>query len=175
MIKVIENFLTEDECRSISNFILENEEYVKSLGPDNYSGTDNNSLTGRFEYFNYLYYHPGDILVSKLKNYFKECVVQCWANIFREGERIKPHFHGEGFISANIFLSGDCKTGTYYDGIGLLENKKGCLIYFDSKLIHYTRRNKTSIPRITLAMDIFTKPIDINTFREFPNRYYFIN
>ena len=65
MIKVIEDFLTEHEYESISNFILENEEYVKSLGPDNYSGTSNDSLTGRFEYFNYLYYRPGDILVNK--------------------------------------------------------------------------------------------------------------
>jgi len=175
MIKIIENFLSKNECESISNFILENEEYVKSLGPDNYSGTSNDSLTGRFEYFNYLYYQPGDILISKLKNYFGKCIVQCWANIFRKGECIKPHFHGEGFISANIFLFGDYKTGTYYDGIGLLENQKGSLVYFDSKLIHYTRKNKTNIPRITLAMDIFTSPVDLNIFKENPNRYYFIN
>lgn len=175
MIKVIENFLSKNQCESISNFILENEEYVKSLGPDNYSATSNNSLTGRFEYLNYLYYQPGNILVPKLKNCFGECIVQCWGNIFRYGERIKPHFHGEGFISGNIFLTGDCKIGTYYDGIGLLENQKGSLVYFDSKLIHYTRKNKIDIPRITLGMDIFQNSTDLDIFRESPNRYYFIN
>jgi len=174
MINTIKNFLTEDECEMIANFILENEEYVKGLGPDNYSGTSSNSLTGRYQYFNYLNYKPCDILIDRLKYHFGECIVQCWANIFRENECIKPHFHGEGFISANIFLSGDSTTGTYYDGIGLLENEKGSLVYFDSKLIHYTRKNKTDFPRITLAMDIFTNSENFSDLKKNSNRYYFI-
>ena len=174
MVKIIKNFLSKNECESISNFILQNEEYVKSLGPDYYLGTSNNSLTGRYPYFNYLHHQPGDILVSKLKTCFGKCIVQCWANIFRESECIQPHCHGEGFISANIFLSGDCATGTCYDDIGFLKNEKGSLVYFDSKLIHYTQKNKTNIPRITLGMDIYVNPIDIDPFRKNPNRYYFI-
>ena len=47
-------FLTEEECLLISNFVLENEREIKSLGPDYYDGTPDDSLTGRFYLFNYL-------------------------------------------------------------------------------------------------------------------------
>ena len=47
-------FLSEDECSEISDFVLNNEDKIKSMGPDHYDGTRDNSLTGRFYLFNYL-------------------------------------------------------------------------------------------------------------------------
>ena len=48
------DFLTQTECDTIVREILSLEDAVKRLGPDIYSGTSNDSLTGRYKYFNYL-------------------------------------------------------------------------------------------------------------------------
>jgi len=59
--------LTEDECNTIKTFILTNEDKVKSLGPDTYSGTSSDSLTGRFMCFNFLNTDEvGSVLLKKL-------------------------------------------------------------------------------------------------------------
>ena len=46
--------LSSKELDTIRTYILSTEDYVKSLGPDNYGATSANSLTGGYEYFNYL-------------------------------------------------------------------------------------------------------------------------
>ena len=53
--KIIKKFLTGEESETISSFIMETENYVKSIGPDNYIGTGDDSLTGRYWCYNYLY------------------------------------------------------------------------------------------------------------------------
>ena len=75
--KIIKKFLTGEESETISSFILETENYVKSIGPDNYMGTSDDSLTGRYWCYNYLHDMPGEILIPKIKDIFGECVVQC--------------------------------------------------------------------------------------------------
>ena len=64
----IDDFLSSQECDIISQYIIDNENMVKSIGPDIYSKTSDDSLTGRYSVFNYLYYPPGKILIPKLKN-----------------------------------------------------------------------------------------------------------
>ena len=58
--------LSKKECNEIKKYILDNEEMVKSFGPDVYPGTEDNSLTGRWKIFNWLHTEVGDILVPKL-------------------------------------------------------------------------------------------------------------
>ena len=89
------DFLTQIECDTIVNEILSLEDAVKRLGPDTYGeGTSEDSLTGRYEYFNYLNIRSiNTIICPKLKEIFGPCVVQCWANIFRQGEGIDDHKH----------------------------------------------------------------------------------
>ena len=89
------NLLNKEECEQIKNFILNNEERIKSLGPDIYAGTSDNSLTGRYSVYNFMYDLPGDIIIPKLKEIFIKdklnfpISIQSWANIFRKNEGIK--------------------------------------------------------------------------------------
>ena len=88
------DFLTQEECDTIVNKILSLESAVKRLGPDEYRGTSEDSLTGRYKCFNYLNIRSiNTIICPKLKEIFGPCVVQCWANIFRQGEGIDHHRH----------------------------------------------------------------------------------
>jgi len=173
----IDDFISPSECDELSKFILESEDWVKSVGSDTYEGTSEDSLTGRWVHFNYLYYQPGRILVPKLKELFGDCVAQCWANTFRKGEGITDHEHGLGFYTCNLFLDGDPLIGTNYDGV-LLESKRGTLIINDSMLTHHVRPNPTDQVRISMALDVFVDthgkihPHPNLLHEDNPNRFY---
>jgi len=164
--------LNPQECDFIKNYILENEDYMKSLGPDVYPGTSDDSLTGRYRYLNMLHTPIGDILLPKLKNIFKELdlhypvTIQSWANTFRNGEGIAKHVHGhytntdtQKYISGNLFVSGPTSIGTWY-GSEKYENEAGFLTLFPCDTSHYVPENTTDDVRISIAIDISsgTKP-----------------
>ena len=173
--------LSKEECNFISDYILENEEYVKSLGPDVYPGTSPNSLSGRHTIFNWLNTDIGDILIPKLENIFDELglkypiSVNCWANTFRQGEGIKPHFHSlkDYILCSHIFISGPTNIGTRYFEDGpdnkdnKMENVPGEIILFTPDLWHSVDNNITDEVRITMAMDIFP-----GQYKEDTKRYY---
>lgn len=163
-----EQIIDEKECKIIKNYILENEDRVKSLGPDNYAGTKPNSLTGRYNVFNYLYVDEiGSILIPKLEKIFaklnlkRPISVQCWANTFRKGEGISVHKHGpnnKSFVCANLFIDGPTKPGTtYYINNKFIdyENIPGEIHVFGSNLYHYVTDNKTDEVRVSLEPWIF--------------------
>ena len=187
------DFLTQEECDTIVNNILSLEDAVKGLGPDIYPGTSNDSLTGRYKYFNFLNVPEiNTILEPKLKKLLGPCVLQCWANILRPGEGIDKHGHF-GDLSAyyterhgatgNIFLYGDPTIGTYYNFPKLsplsvkYDNKVGELSLFTPTLIHGVPKNTTGDMRISMAIDVHKDlPEDIfnNIMSEMPERYYYI-
>jgi len=161
--------LSENECNIISNYILENENFIKSLGPDIYPGTTENSLTGRYSIFNFLNIEKvNHILEPKLRKIFNDLklkypiYVQCWANTYRKGDYINPHKHNPNnnpnqFMSANIFLQGNVEPGTKYffnDNVKDIKNKKGEIFIFDSTLVHSVSPYQGNDIRITIAMDI---------------------
>lgn len=183
---------SDKEIETIKNIILEKEDYVKSLGPDVYGGTSDNSLSGRHTIFNWLSIQEvSDILVPKLKYIFIELdwqfpvSVQCWANTFRNGEGIKVHKHRSllnpdpPFYCANIFISGNTKPGTTYYEEGLtyinaksetIENKPGKIMIFTSEIYHGVVPNENEDIRISMAMDFYPGVI-----KEDLNRYYIIS
>eukprot|EP00746_Dinoflagellata_sp_MGD_P011692 gnl/MRDRNA2_/MRDRNA2_124629_c0_seq1.p1 gnl/MRDRNA2_/MRDRNA2_124629_c0~~gnl/MRDRNA2_/MRDRNA2_124629_c0_seq1.p1 ORF type:complete len:158 (+),score=17.99 gnl/MRDRNA2_/MRDRNA2_124629_c0_seq1:341-814(+) len=67
--------------------------------------------------------------------------------------------HGEGFTSGNIFLRGNPNNiiGTYYNGEKVV-NQVGDFITFPSEMHHFVPANPTYDVRISMAMDIFTRP-----------------
>jgi hypothetical protein len=177
------DFLTPDECDEVVKIILSMEDSIKHIGPDIYSGTNNDSLTGRYYCFNFLKIENiYSILVPKLKKIFGSCTVQCWANTFRRGEGIELHVHTSDInrcpqlvASANIFLDGDPNIGTYYDGIKDI-NKVGELSLFPPDMPHYVPKNQTNNIRISMALDIYVGSRDFMktmATRE-PYRYVFI-
>ncbi len=172
--------LSQSECNIIKKYILENEDRIKSLGPDLYAGTKENSLTGRYKYFNYLYVEEiGSILIPKLKEIFDgmkleyPISVQCWANTLRNGEGISVHKHGPNnvrFLCSNLFISGPTKPGTtYYIKNNFVdhENKIGEIHLFDSNLYHYVSNNKTNEIRISMGFDILPKTDDPDKIRHY--------
>ena len=177
------DFLTQTECDTIVREILSLEDAVKRLGPDIYSGTSNDSLTGRYKYFNYLNIRSiNTIICPKLKKMFGPCVVQCWANIFRQGEGIDEHRHildkRDNAVligSGNIFLYGDPTTGTYYEGVKH-DNKVGELSFFPSDMLHGVPKNTTGDMRISMAIDIHAgDEVLLNTLiSEMPKRFFYI-
>lgn len=172
--------LTEKECDVIKKFILDNEDYIKSLGPDLYSGTKENSLTGRYKFFNFLNEKKiRKILEPKLREIFDgmgmdyPISVQCWANTFRQGEGISMHKHGpldKRFFCANLFISGPRKPGTtYYLNNKLVdfENTVGEMYFFDSNLYHGVSNNKSDELRISMAFDILPGKNDPDKIRHY--------
>lgn len=164
--------LNESECKFIVNYILENENKIKNLGPDIYGGTGEDSLTGRYPYFNYLNVPEINlIIVPKLKKIFSKLqleypiYIQCWANTYRYGDFIKPHKHSDcgSFISANLFLQGDICPGTSYyfnnkvENEKIIKNKLGEFISFKSDLLHSVKPYNGKDVRITMAFDIHSR------------------
>jgi len=164
------DFLTQEECDTIVREILSLEDAVKRLGPDEYPGTSKDSLTGRYKYFNFLNVPEiNTILEPKLKKLFGPCVLQCWANILRQGEGIEFHRHAitddpayieRHAVTGNIFVYGDPTTGTNYNfpEMGPLhvkyDNKVGELSLFTPTLYHGVTKNITGDMRISMAIDV---------------------
>ena len=172
------SFLSEDESKFISQYVVDTEDDVKKTGKDFYLGTSKDSLTGRYLTHNYLNTPCADILIPKIKNLFgDEIIVQCWANIFRKGEGILPHNHGRNFISGNIFLDGDPSVGTWYGNEKVI-NKIGELTYFNSEMVHHVDKNPFDIIRVSMAMDIhFVNNLDESSvleMKEQSNRFFYI-
>ena len=68
---VVANFLTEGEAETIYNEVIRIEPELMKLGPDNFSNTEGDTLTGRFCYYNALDNDlVGRILIPKLISLF---------------------------------------------------------------------------------------------------------
>jgi len=155
-------FLTAEESEIISRTIIAVEDDVKNIDRDIYSYTNSDSLTGRYYCYNFLNNEIiGTILKPKIKKLFGPCIVQCWANIFREGEGINEHKHilescqdPEFIAVANLFLQGDPTIGTYYEGIKR-DNKIGEITVFPTDMKHHVPKNPTKSMRISMAMDLY--------------------
>ena len=180
-----EVILDSKECFALKTIILQNEKYVKELGPDIYGGrAGNDALTGRYSVYNWLNNLRFRItLLPKLTNFFKKInytfpiIIQCWANTFRMNEGIKIHDHDPLVTSANIFICGDPKIGTAYviDGKDQhVPNTEGEIIIFDGTILHYVNPNPTNDVRISIAMDIYLNG-EIPPDYENTNRYYTLN
>ena len=162
------NFLNKNEIKKIKKFIIDNEKRIKSLGPDEYAGTKEDSLTGRYKVYNYMYDLPGKIILPKFKELFKShnmsfpISIQSWANMFRKNEGIAKHKHysfkDQEFLCANLFICGDINIGTNF----IINNKDihykntvGEIMFFKSNLEHYVKNNKKNNIRITMSFDIY--------------------
>jgi hypothetical protein len=178
------DLLDATECKVIRKFILEQEPKLKQLGPDIYPGTPENSLTGRWRYYNLLDFDEiRNLFIPRLEkifdqlNYKRPITVQCWANVFRKNEYIERHHHGLGFYSSHLFISGDESLGTTYIINGEhynFPNIPGSLCIFSSELEHYSVRNiHEDRERITIAMDIF--PGELRKCEEESYHYYWFN
>jgi len=164
--KIIDNFITDEEAKIITNYIFDNEQTVKDMGPDMYNGTSPDSLTGRWQEYNWLSSEVcGSILIPKLSKVLPNLYIRLWANIFRQGEGILAHHHDDvGRTSGNLYLSGPENSKTHYARSGPVNNKIGTLTLFDSRHVHWVEPNPTVTPRISMAFDTMEYYPDDRTF-----------
>ena len=165
MIQTIENWVNEEERKTLVDYIINNEERIKKLGPDLYGSTCDDSLTGRWQAFNFLsdpIVH--EILAPKFFSLVGESSISLWANIFRKGEYIRPHHHhneNKNMVSGNLFLSGPTDIGTCF-ACGKRESKYGQLVYFPATTIHWVDENPYDEMRISMAFDVHFKNVEGN-------------
>ena len=191
--------LNEPQLIKIRNIIIDNESKVNGVGNDIYKGTNDNSLTGRYWCYNWLYTEIGDILIPKIKDIlYKDLkikcpvAIQCWANIFRKGEGITLHSHSPDwfcdvavpenqsnreYVSANIFIDGDTEIGTHYligpkNKLLKRENTRGEISAFSSFLKHLVLPNYTEKKRISIGIDIHF--INRKNIKKYHNEMRFI-
>ena len=175
------SIFSPDQCLDIKDKILSKEvDIIKnnpSVNNDGGTGLGPNSLTSRFSAFNIFTWD--DDFVPILKSSVKEAVSellqgsnfstkvygQCWANVMRIGEQIRPHWHSSykhSFLGGHVCISTQY-THTYYENPYNKNNAKsfinfdGNLTVFENYLVHWTDKVETEEPRITLAFDLLTE------------------
>ena len=185
--KIGTSFYSDIDTISLSKFLLEKEREIKKLPnaigdtgefSDGYTGVGKNSTTAKFQSYNILTWDHSEI--KKLKSNIAKSIIeynykcsnntpnqlsiQCWYNVLRFGQKIKPHHHS---MHSNSYLSGHFNvqvgnTSTVYmSPVNQLndpylidkKNKNGDMTIFPSYIFHYTTSHYSFKPRITIAFD----------------------
>ena len=178
---------------------LEKEKEILKLPPsldqyykpqDGGTGLGYNSTTSRFARFNVFDWDT--IETNLLKKYVRENVeqynkdngnetpqhlwVRCWVNIMRFGQKIKKHTHStdsDCYLSSHFTVQCSNTATGYVNPLNRYlmeeENKAGQISIFPSFIPHYTTRNLSFKPRITIAMDIVLYNRNVYMPSEFQN------
>ena len=181
---VFENIINDVDFSAVSKIIKSKEKKIirsspKSSGDGN-TGLGDNSLTSRFGYFNVLKWQEPDIqkikdhIVDNVSKFYNRILqekpadlkIQCWANVMRKGQQIKPHVHD---TSNNCLLGGHIcvdvdNTSTHYinpfkyfsgnnQETYSSKNEVGKITLFSNNIPHYTDK-VISKDRVTIAFDI---------------------
>ena len=181
---VFENIINDVDFSAVSKIIKSKEKKIirsspKSSGDGN-TGLGDNSLTSRFGYFNVLKWQEPDIqkikdhIIDNVSKFYNRILqekptdlkIQCWANVMRKGQQIKPHVHD---TSNNCLLGGHIcvdvdNTSTHYinpfkyfsgdnQETYSSKNEVGKITLFSDNIPHYTDK-VISKDRVTIAFDI---------------------
>ena len=181
---VFENIINDVDFSAVSKIIKSKEKKIirsspKSSGDSN-TGLGDNSLTSRFGYFNVLKWQEPDIqkikdhIIDNVSKFYNRILqekptdlkIQCWANVMRKGQQIKPHVHD---TSNNCLLGGHIcvdvdNTSTHYinpfkyfsgdnQETYSSKNEVGKITLFSDNIPHYTDE-VISKDRVTIAFDI---------------------
>ena len=112
---------------------------------------------------------PGIAVALEELGFSRDFKVACWANIYRKGEWMESHKHGND-EDPNHFLCGTLCLSTVdgFSGIALgldgpgspwtwVPDVAGQLILYNSSLIHGTKPNPGPRHRVSINFDIFPK------------------
>jgi hypothetical protein len=196
---LFETHTKEINFKELSNFILSKEKEILKLPVMKYNGKvidgdtglGENSTTSKFKSYNVLKWKNKNIpklkkiilnFNNKILDHFnqppiKELWIQCWANIMRNKEQIKPHLHGTNprtYLGGNICLQCNNTSTNYINPINQINNPEiyssknevGKITLFQNNIPHYTDVHKSNNERITLAFDLqIHKPTEGNYLR----------
>lgn len=187
-----ETYADNVDFKSLKDFLLEKEKYIKNLpivkksSVDGYTGLGVNSTTARYDKYNLfdnkIFIHEEIdklkfVLIEKHNDFLNKInikkpdnlYVQCWYNVMRKGEYIKPHIHGTNeysYLGCHICVEA-VDTHTYYmNTVNQIndplthqsKNEIGKMTFFQSCIPHFTDVHKSIVERITIAMDLSIKP-----------------
>ena len=173
-------FPTDINVKKLAKKILRNESrIIKKYPPksidlkeyiDGQTGLGYNSLTSRSSHYNVLNWWGTRRLRQWIRAGYEEynqcggpLYVQCWANVMRKGEQIKPHKHEahnntqcKYHLCGHLCVQVDGSTSTYYDNAPVL-NENGQITFFPAFTYHWTDRYENDNERITIAFDIYNE------------------
>jgi len=172
----------------LAKTILRKERSIKRLGLsytakgdvfDGYTGLGSNSTTSRSNSYNVLTWGTEETNQLKrkiLENVViyngglghpvpKELWVQCWVNVLRFRQHIKPHLHSTEptcYLSGHFVVQCEKTATVYVSPVNQLNdpyevvmgNEPGSMTIFPSYIPHYTTPHHSFKPRITLAFDL---------------------
>jgi len=180
-----ESFITDVDFSKVAKLILEKEKEIINNFPisnknnsDGYTGLGSDSLTARYQHFNVLSWN--DIEINKIKeNILKKYIlflekfnaprrkvwIQCWANVLRNGQEIKPHLHSVtpySYLGGHICVQCSDTSTVYINPINQIndpeifnsKNEVGKITIFQNSIPHYTSKHVHDTERITIAFDI---------------------
>ena len=149
---------------------------------DGYTGLGKNSTTARFAEYNVLEWDTPETNILKkyvrihvseynnqLGNETPEYLwARCWVNVLRWRQKINAHMHTvkpNCYLSAHFTVQAHNTSTCYINPVNQInapetikeENIPGQFTIFPSYVPHYTTRNYSLKPRITIAMDIQTE------------------
>jgi hypothetical protein len=174
---LIKNIILKKEKEIINSTRPSNENKENISSYDGYTGLGVNSLTSRFQSFNVFKWEEYELTVMKegiKKKYFeylrllniprRKVWIQCWANVMRKGEVIKPHLHGVGpysYLGGHISVTCNNTSTFYINPVNQIndpevyesKNEIGKITLFESCVPHYTSVNNSDHERITIAFD----------------------
>ena len=174
--------LSDTQIQEIKELIVNKEKDIllntKASNIDGYTGLGSSSITSRFESFNILNW-PNNIckelesqILLKYKVFLetlqvkrRNVFIQCWANILRKNQSMKPHIHSTDpytYLGGHICITDNNTETCYINPINQLndpvihssKNIPGKITFFQNNIPHYTTVNKSDQLRITLAFDI---------------------
>ena len=177
-----------ENCEQLVKVVLKEQPNIIAIKSSN-PNDDPNWITGKLWSYNFLDFDYPSVrylekfIYEKYLEYALFCsidsskpvYVQCWVNIINnDGRNITRHHHanahGEApaeysYISGNVSLQTE-NTSTFfahpisqtniYRGI---PNINGELILFPSFMVHWTSKNLSDMPRITISFDIITEEV----------------
>ncbi len=194
---IFETEVQQVNFQNLAKLILSKEKLILQLptstvAKDAYTGLNENSTTQRFDKYNVLKWEDENIEPLKgnilhfhngIMQYFKlpipkELYIQCWYNVMRKGEQIKPHIHDIGpncYLGGHICVQCDDTSTHYINPINQIndpmlyssKNEVGKMTIFPNNVPHYTDIHNSDSERITLAFDIF--PENPATLKESQN------
>jgi len=180
---IAEDKITTVNFKKIAELILAKEKSIlkssKMQGGDGYTGLGKKSLTSHYGSYNLLdSKHPEikklkkAILVSHARflealkvPLYPELYIQCWGNVMRKGEQMKAHIHS---VLPDTYLGGQINvqvqdTSTWYINpvnqindpeLYETKNEVGKITLFQNCVPHYTDKQVSTTPRITIAFDL---------------------
>ena len=178
----------EQEILDLPIVVLKSED-KKEIYFDGCTGLGKNSTTSRSWLYNIFDWNTPE--TNSLKLFVREKIedynhklgnltpeklyVQCWYNVLRYGQKIKPHLHcvdENAYLSAHFTIQCDDTSTMYMNPVNQLndpyiieeKNKPGNLTIFPEYIPHFTTKHLSDIPRITMAMDIRTIKPDGNNW-----------